>query len=572
MQLREYQLKAIQLIWEAFKKFQAIVLCLPTGGGKTVIFSEVAKTAIAAGVPVMILCNKKELIKQAVKKLNSHGIFPTVIDPDYKIPKVSMCYVASVDTLRNRVFPVIGLLIIDEGHIRSFDPIALEYKARIFAEKQRLFEITSEYKSRGVKILCCTATPERTGKKLLKEDTRLGDLYPKYTGQMGDIYETIIEPTTIKELLELGYLEMPTYYGPEMDLSNIKTKGGDFDEDDLFEKFNKPKLYSGVIENYRKYADGKKMICFCINVEHSLKTAEAFTLAGIPAEHVDGNSKDRDKILERFAQGKTMILCNFGITTTGYDEPTVEGIILYRATKIHSLYMQMVGRGARPCKEIGKDGFIVIDHGSHLARLGWWEQEHKYSLDLKFVSKTVGAGPIRYCETCEAIIPLSKTICPHCNVAQEKQEAELKLYEANFVKLEKPDHINKIKPLHQMTVGELESSRIDKEYKLGWIVRQLIPRGYDALLEYANLKGYSKAWVNEQLKWNETSKEDIEKKRIDNKKAIFDWMRTNKHVTPEFLQDYASKKLRLTHSPEEINTLIPKVLNAFGELKLGILK
>jgi hypothetical protein len=100
----------------------------------------------------------------------------------------------------------------------------------------------------------------------------------------------------------------------------------------------------------------------------------------------------------------------------------------------------------------------------------------------------------------------------------------------------------------------------------------LIPRGYDALLEYANLKGYSKAWVNEQLKWNETSKEDIEKKRIDNKKAIFDWMRTNKHVTPEFLQDYASKKLRLTHSPEEINTLIPKVLNAFGELKLGILK
>jgi superfamily II DNA or RNA helicase len=547
MQLRDYQFKAIELIWEALKTFIAIILCIPTGGGKTVIFAEIAKQSIADGVPVMILCNKKELISQARKKLNFLGLYPTIIDPDYKTHVTSMCYVASIDTLRNRVLPDIGLLIVDEGHIRSFDPIVLEYKAR------------------GVKIVCFTATPERVGKKFLKEGTRIANLYPDYTGQMGDIYQKIIEPTTIPELLQLGHLEEPVYYGPEIDLEGVRTKGGDFDEDDLFNKFNKPKIYAGVIENYLKYAEGKKMICFCVNVEHSIKTAEEFCKAGIPAEHVDGTSKDRDKILERFAQGKTLILCNFGITTTGFDEPTVQGIILNKATKIYSLYMQMVGRGARPCPEIGKDGFIVIDHGSHLRRIGWWEQEHEYSLDLRHVSKTIGAGPIRYCESCEAIIPLSKIVCPHCDTAQEKQPAEMQLHESKFVKFERPDEFVKAtKPLHKMTVQELEEYREKKEYKLGWVVHQLIARGEEALREYAALKNYSDAWVRRQIN-------SVEEIKIDNKRKIFEFMRANQHVTTDFLTDYATKKLKATHSQEEIKILLPKILVAFAELKLGVL-
>lgn len=545
MKFRDYQLRAITLIWDALQTLKAIICCLPTGGGKTVIFSEVARQAVEQGIPVMVLCHRRELIKQAARKLKALGLHPAIIDPKYKGHRVSMCYVASIDTLRRRQFPDIGLLIIDEAHIRTFDPIVLEYKAR------------------GIKIVGFTATPERTGKKFLKEGTRLADLFPDYSGQMGNIYEKIIEPVKVRELLEEGHLVPPIYYGPEADVEGLKTKGGDYDENDVYSRFNKTKIYAGVIENYQKYAAGKKAICFCINVEHSITTAQMFRDAGIPAEHIDGTSADRDAILERFAQGTTMILCNYGITTTGYDEPTVEAIILFKVTKIHSLYMQMLGRGSRTCPEIGKTHFVVIDHGSHLVRLGWWEEDHEYSLDLKFVSKSIGAGPIRYCEQCEAILPMSAAHCKYCNAQQERQQEELKLHESKFVQIEKPEFL-KIKPLKQMTVAELEEFRVNKNYQRGWIVHQLLPRGREALQEYAAMKNYQQAWVNRQLG-------EAEDRRIGNKRDLFDWMRKNQHVTQDFLKEYASKKLKQTHNQEEIAILIPKILSAFNELKLGIL-
>jgi superfamily II DNA or RNA helicase len=249
MQFRQYQLNAIILVWQAFARgIKSIICCLPTGAGKTVCFSEIARQAIEKGIPVMILCHRKELISQAARKIRALGLHPVIIDPTYKGHKLSMCYVASIDTLRNRQLPDIGLLIIDEAHIRSFDPIVMEYI------------------SRKAKILGFTATPERTGKKFLKTGTRLADLFPDYTGQMGNLYEEIIEPVVVNELLELEYLVPPIYYGPEADLENIRTKGGDYNEEDVYEKFNKQKIYAGVIENYQKYAAGKKAICFCANV------------------------------------------------------------------------------------------------------------------------------------------------------------------------------------------------------------------------------------------------------------------------------------------------------------------
>lgn len=116
-----------------------------------------------------------------------------------------------------------------------------------------------------------------------------------------------------------------------------------------------------------------------------------------------------------------------------------------------------------------------------------------------------------------------------------------------------------------MTVQELENYRVEKDYKAMWIVHQLLPRGREALMEYANMKGYQEAWVNRQLAGQE-------EKRIANKRDIFEWMRKNQHVTEDFLKEHAIKKLKLTHSQEEINILIPKIVVAFNELKLGILK
>ncbi len=140
----------------------------------------------------------------------------------------------------------------------------------------------------------------------------------------------------------------------------------------------------------------------------------------------------------------------------------------------------------------------------------------------------------------------------------------MRLHEAKFVRFEKPEFI-KVKPVHQMSIKELEEFRDNKGYQLGWIVHQLLPRGEEALNEYATLKNYSQAWVRKQLG-------NVHDKRIANKRVIFDWMRSNQHVTQDFLKTFASKKLKATHTHEEIEALIPKILVAFGELKLGVLK
>jgi hypothetical protein len=121
------------------------------------------------------------------------------------------------------------------------------------------------------------------------------------------------------------------------------------------------------------------------------------------------------------------------------------------------------------------------------------------------------------------------------------------------------------KTVAQMNIQELENYCKEKDYHMGWIVHQLLSRGRTALEEYAKLKNYSQAWVNKQLSAGE-------EKRIENKRVVFEFMRANQHVTVDFLKDYASKQLKKTHSQEEIEILIPKIIVAFNELKLGILK
>jgi len=146
MQLRPYQAKSKVLSDDAFARLlQAIILCLPTGGGKTVIFSDITKDLIRAGYPVIIICNRKELIAQANAKLKKFGLNATLIIPGYT-DRIANLYLASIDTLRNRTLPEVAAVIIDECHIRAFDKIVLEYKKR-------------KYRGMPVKIYGFTATP-----------------------------------------------------------------------------------------------------------------------------------------------------------------------------------------------------------------------------------------------------------------------------------------------------------------------------------------------------------------------------------------------------------------------------
>lgn len=551
MQLRPYQAEGKSLVRNSFYNgSNATVLRADTGAGKTVMFSDITHSALDNGTPTMVLCNRKELIEQADGKLKNFDLNATLINPSYK-DRVSNLYVASIDTLRNRKLPDIGLLIIDEAHIRAFDEIALTYKHR------------------GTKIIGATATPIRTGKRFFKESTPndLFNLYPDYTGQMGNVYDDMVCPITISELINKNYLVPEITYGAEVDLEGVDivntSNGLEYNEKQLFNKFNKPKMYAGVVDKYLELTPGTKALVFNINVEHSIKQTAEFNLRGIPSAHLDGKTPKpiREKILKDFKYGIIKVLNNCSVLTTGYDEESIETIILNRATASLALYLQMCGRGGRICELIMKRYFNIIDMGSNVWKHGWWSDEREWSLDLKFVSKTIGVGVVKTCSNCKALIPASSTSCKHCKVIQEKKEQDKILIDAKFIKLDKETFK---KPIEKMTVSELETYREQKEFSVAWIVRQLLFRSENDLKEYAalitpNKKAYSIAWAYKQIEMSNKNREET-------KSHIWEFIQTNPHITEDYLKDYAIKKLKANHSPQQIEFLIPKILQAAKDL------
>lgn len=557
--LRKYQAKGKAMVSGAFaneiKRIIAVILCVPTGGGKTVIFADMAKSAIANGVSVLIICNRKELIKQAKGKLNANGLYPTLIVPGYT-DTVSSLYLASVDTLRNYKLPNVGLVIIDECHLRDFDEIALEYKHK------------------GVHVVGCTATPVRSGKRFFKEGTFLSLMFPDYTGQLGNIYDEIVIPTTISELLNGDestgevYLVPAITYGADinLDIKKTNTKDGiEFNEKQMFNEFNKPKMYGGVVDKWLQLTPNTKTMCFCINVEHSKAQAAEFIARGISCAHVDAKCKDRDKIFEDFEAGVYQVLCNVAIATTGYDCDLIETIIVNRMTMSLSLWLQMCGRGARPNNKIGKTYFNIIDMGGNVYRHGFWETDREWSLDLDYISKTIGVAPIRECGDCSALIPATSPNCKYCGMVQEKKAVDAAIYaEAQFVVLDSsvvPKELKK--PLHQMSVEELERYRELKEYSIGWIVRQLLSRDSEQLYRYAALKSYSDAWVRKQRQVAQKGRDDV-------KNQIWEFIQKNLHMSDQQIQDFSTKKLKANHSVQEIESLIPMIIKAAKEVRENV--
>lgn len=476
MKLRQYQTDAKTEVRECFLNgHKRVIMCKPTGSGKTVTFASIASDTVKAGNKVAILVDRKELLDQAAAKLRAYGLMPQIIRGKNRVNYQSRAFVATVQTLTKRPQPDIDLLIIDEAHKQTFDKLlALDAYDKTF-------------------VIGATATPMRTGRMK----------------QLSDNYTAIIEPVTISELIADGYLVPATTYAAKAggaDLSTVKTKLGDFDKQGLFDAFNKTPLYDGVVDQYRRFSDGDRAICFNINVEHSLKTTEAFRAQGISAKHCDGSmsEKERDQILRDWRFGLFDVLCNCDLFTTGFDEPTIETVIVNRATQSVPLWLQMCGRGSRPAD--GKGSFKIIDMGANVYRLGFWEQERQYKLTHE-TRKQKGEAPVKECDPtledkdgrigCGAVVHASATSCKYCGFIFPVKERKLVVGEFGAVTDEKqalPEHLAG-KPFKHMTISELDEVRALRKYNLGWLVRQVATRDDITLEQLQEFKGYKKNWV-----------------------------------------------------------------------------
>ena len=149
-----------------------------------------------------------------------------------------------------------------------------------------------------------------------------------------------------------------------MDLRSVRTTAGDYSADDLGHALE-PYLeqIADVLVEHRH----RKTLVFLPLIAVSKRFAEICRERGLLAEHVDGQTNERQAILERFKRDETRVLCNAMLLTEGYDEPSIDCVVCLRPTKVRALYSQIIGRGTRLWP--GKDHLLVLD-------FLWQAEEH----------------------------------------------------------------------------------------------------------------------------------------------------------------------------------------------------
>jgi len=417
-----HQEKSINEILTHLETQNRVCFTLATGGGKTAVFSFLSKVFVKkTGKKVLIVAHREELINQTASTLRTIGVtVETVIASKKKLNHLSQSYVAMIQTLRKRLksdddfLKDVGLIIVDEAHLLMHSEIFEYYP--------------------DAKILGVTATPCLLKKVSFAKCARCGKIHDtiemccnietfEYTRQftLSEIYEDIIIGRDISDLINDGKLVRELVYTTgNLDRSSLKidAKTGDFDNQD--EQIEKGIF--DVVKNYKEIAFGKKTIIFNSSAKINLMVYEMFRSEGFENVKIFdsvNDSENRKKVLEWFKNTPDAILCNVSIFTTGFDEPSVECVILNRATLSRALYLQMVGRGGRPCDSIYKPYFTLIDGGGNVEAFGKWSDEIDwkpifYGTDTKPKPKKEALENVKQCSECGYIHAKNLLECPEC--------------------------------------------------------------------------------------------------------------------------------------------------------------
>ncbi len=349
--LYDYQQKSLDKIFDRIQKFpKSYNLCfqLPTGGGKTVIFSEIARRYIKeVGKKVMILTHRVELLAQTSRVLDDFNVRNKIIVSKVKTLEVDDnhdCFVAMVETLNNRLrdekmsFEDLGLVIVDEAHYNSFRKLFKWFEDQI--------------------ILGVTATP-------LSSNILL---------PLNENYDELLVGESISSLVEQRYLAKAETYSYDVSLHSLKMGiNGDYTVSSSEKLYGNIFMQEKLLYAYEQIAKGTKTLIFNNGINTSKQVYMMFKESGYDIRHLDNTHQEQERreILQWFHETPNAVLSSVSILTTGFDEPTVETIILNRATKSLTLYHQMIGRGSRLIP--GKDKFNVIDLGNNAKRFGLWE-------------------------------------------------------------------------------------------------------------------------------------------------------------------------------------------------------
>lgn len=369
---------------------------LPCGAGKTYISACIIEGALKKNNKVLFVVPVLSLIDQTVKAFHDEGISDIgVIQASHPLTDYSKpVQVASIQTLSRRELPEFNLVINDEAHI-------------LYGFMRELMQSPEMEKTIFIGL---SATP--------------------WTRSLGTLYDDLIVGETYQGLIDQKLLTPFRVFAPaHPDLTGVKTLAGDYNESQLSEACDKPKLVAGIVETWLAKGGNLPTFCFCVDLAHAQHVKREFERNGVPSGYIDAYTKlpERQEIKRQFETGEIKIICNVGTMTTGIDYD-VRCIIFARPTQSDMLFVQMWGRGMRSAE--GKECLTVLDHSDNATRLGFITD-----IDTKYDHLDDGKGSIanakkkkkpplpKECTACTFLKPAGVHKCPSCGFEPERKSS-----------------------------------------------------------------------------------------------------------------------------------------------------
>ncbi len=406
-QLRPYQQKFCDSIVANLGKYRSIVACAATGSGKTKCFIYLAQRALSKGFTVLILTEASKIYDQLTDELHAGNINSQKKDGAILHGHI---YIAMAQTLVRRpkmvqAFQSQGqqlLIINDEAHIGTAT------------------KLINDLQLNNPLLIGFTATPDF-----------------KFAKHLPLLYKAIVVGPQPDELVNDGFLSPYRHYARVLaDFSGLKVKGGEYTEASQEAVFESKKVYDGLIKDLAEIAF-RKAVVFTASIKHCDDVHRRLQDAGFNAIAIHSKAADSDYNMARYRSAEPEVpnICvSVGILTKGWDFPSVDLVILNRATTSLPLYLQMIGRGSRTAP--GKKQFTVLDYGGNYERHGLWDSEIDWQKkwNQKPKNKKEGVAPVKLCPKCEYINPASVMECKNCGhkfITQDKplSDAETKLVE-----------------------------------------------------------------------------------------------------------------------------------------------
>lgn len=436
--LRDYQQTLISKCsaeMRAGKK--RILVCSPTGSGKTGISAHMLSTSAENGNRCIFLVHRVELLRQTVETFEKFGVKTGIISAGFPETPNLPIQVASIPTVRKRLGKIgdFGVVVCDE---------AAHAPARSWKE---VLDAWPEAWRIGL-----SATPVRM-------DGR----------GFTDLFDTLVQGPSVAELIRDGWLApFKLYAPPGVDPSSLHVRAGDYVPEEAAALVDHPHITGDVIQHYRRLSDGKRAIVFCTTISHSRNVARQFQAAGIPSIHVDGgtNPEDRERAIEDLRAGRVQVLTNCALFVEGVDVPALETCIILRPTRSLSMWKQMVGRALRPAD--GKTA-LILDHVGACAMHGFPDDEPDWSLYGAAKRSKAAACPsvmVRTCSECYACYAPALLRCPFCGEPYTPTAQEIKQREGELAEIQRMQKRREVGM--SLTLADFQRIGRERGYAPGW--------------------------------------------------------------------------------------------------------